>query len=419
MTTGTFLAWLLIGFAGVLAVPAVSHTNAETTISLMASSMAFTAMGIAQFLATRPPVVERLFGGLDRIYRAHRSIGIGVLLMILVHYVVTPNFKGLALTSGLNEIAKDVGNYAFYGFVVLLLLSIVKTIPRTRIEFPYQLWRWTHRLIGILFIMVAFHQTFIKRPYDGTAMLAIYLNVFAMLGTASYLYTQLLPWIRTRRYEVTEIERHEGATIVSARPLGWKLRARPGQFGFFRAGKAGLREPHPFTIAGLDEDGTVRFAIKPLGDFTRAVREGLEVGDRLRLEGGYGRFNHRRGGKKQIWLAGGIGVTPFLAMASRLKGDEGQDIQMIYCVRDKSEAIGLDTFHRQAENLGNFSFLLHDSKTDGRLDAERLAAKSQIDPGEADLWFCGPPALRKAIESGLKAIGKKPKRVEFERFEFR
>ena len=42
-----------------------------------------------------------------------------------------------------------------------------------------------------------------------------------------------------------------------------------------------------------------------------------------------------------------------------------------------------------------------------------------IDPGEADLWFCGPPALRKAIESGLKAIGKKPKRVEFERFEFR
>lgn len=419
MTVGTFLVWLLIGFAGLLAVPAVSHTNAETTFSLMASSMAFTGMAIAQFLATRPPLMEYLFGGLDRIYRTHRTIGITVLLLILVHYFVTPNFKGLALTSSLNDLAKEAGTYAFYGFVILLLLSIVKTIPRTRVEFPYHLWRWTHRLVGILFILVAFHQTFIKRPYDGTAMLATYLNVFAMLGTASYLYTQLLPWIRRRRYEVFDIERHEGATIVSARPLGWRLKARPGQFGFFSVKKKGLREPHPFTIAGLDDDGVVRFAIKPLGDFTRALREGLTVGDRLTLEGGYGRFNHRRGGNKQIWLAGGIGVTPFLAMASRLKGDEGQDIQMVYCVRDKNEAIGLETFQSQAEKLANFNFLLHDSKTDGRLDAERLAATSGIDPGEADLWFCGPPALRKAIESGLRVMGKKPKRVEFERFEFR
>ncbi len=419
MTIGAFIVWLLICLAGVLAVPAVSHTNAATTFSLMASSMAFTGMGIAQFLATRPPFLEHLFGGLDRVYRVHRSIGIAVLALILVHYVVTPNFKGLALTSGLNELAKEAGSYAFYGFVVLLLISIVKTIPRTRIEFPYHLWRWTHRLIGILFILAAFHQTFIKRPYDGTAMLAVYLNLFAMLGTASYLYSQLLPWIRRRRYEVFDIERHEGATIVSARPLGWRLRARPGQFGFFRAKKNGLREPHPFTIAGMDDDGTVRFAIKPLGDFTRAVREGLAIGDRLTLEGGYGRFNHRRGGKKQIWLAGGIGVTPFLAMASRLKGDEGQDIQMIYCVRDEREAIGLETFRSQAEKLANFNFILHASKTDGRLDAELIARSSAIDPGEADLWFCGPPALRKAIESGLRAIGKKPKRVEFERFEFR
>ncbi|WP_075288834.1 ferredoxin reductase family protein [Pararhizobium arenae] len=419
MTTGTFLVWLLIGFAGVLAVPAVSYTNTETTISLVASSMAFAGMGIAQFLATRPPLVERLFGGLDRIYRSHRSIGIAVLVLILVHYFITPNFKGLALTSSLNETAKDAGNYAFYGFIILLVLSIFKTIPGTRIELPYHLWRWTHRLIGILFVMVAFHQTFIKRPYDGTAMLAVYLNVFAMLGTASYLYTQLLPWIRTRRYEVVDIEHHAGGTVISARPLGWKLRVRPGQFGFFRAGKAGLREPHPFTIAGMDDAGTVRFAIKPLGDFTRALRDGLAVGDRLRLEGGYGRFDHRRGGKKQIWLAGGIGVTPFLAMASRLKGDEGQDIQMVYCVGDRSEAIGLETFQAQAEKLANFNFILHDSKTDGRLDAERLAKASAIDPGEADLWFCGPAGLRKAIENGLRAIGKKPKRVEFERFEFR
>jgi predicted ferric reductase len=419
VTAGSIIATALIIGAGLLAVPYVSHTNAGTTFSLMASSMAFVAMAIAQFMATRPPIVEKLFGGLDRIYQFHRKIGIAVLCLILVHWLLTPDFRGQALTAGLNELAAEVGEWAFYGFVFLLLLSIIKVIPKTRFQLPYQYWRITHRFIGLLFVLVAFHQMFIKRPYDSTALLATYLNVFAAIGIASYAYTQLLPWLRTRKYEVVDVERHEGATIVSARPKSRKLRATPGQFGFFRVDKPGLREPHPFTIAGIDDDGSVRFAIKPLGDYTKALRENVAAGDGLTLEGGYGHFNHRRGGSKQIWLAGGIGVTPFLAMASRLKGDEGQDIHMIYCVRDGAEAIGLETFRAQAEKLGNFSFVLHNSATDGRLDAAKLVSSTDMNPSEADLWFCGPPPLRLAIEKGLKELGKAPRRVEFERFEFR
>jgi predicted ferric reductase len=419
LTAGSIVATVLIVFAGLLAVPAVSHTNAGTTFSLMASSMAFVAMGIAQFMATRPPFIEKLFGGLDRIYQFHRKIGIAVLCLILVHWLLTPDFKGQALTAGLNEIAADVGKWAFYGFVFLLILSLVKVIPKTRFQIPYQYWRITHRFIGLLFVLVAFHQMFIKRPYDGTALLAAYLNLFAVLGIVSYAYTQLLPWLRTRRYEVVNVERHDGATIISARPITRKLQAMPGQFGFFRVNKPGLREPHPFTIAGIEDDGSVRFAIKPLGDYTKALRETVAVGDALTLEGGYGHFNHKRGGRKQIWLAGGIGVTPFLAMASRLKGDEGQDIHMVYCVRDGAEAIGLETFRAQAEKLENFNFVLHNSAIDGRFDATKLVAGISMNPAEADLWFCGPPPLRLAIEKGLKELGKAPRRVEFERFEFR
>ena len=106
-------------------------------------------------------------------------------------------------------------------------------------------------------------------------------------------------------------------------------------------------------------------------------------------------------------------------MASRLNGDEGQDIHMVYCVRDGAEAIGLDTFRTQAEKLGNFSFVLHNSATDGRFDASKLVSGTAMNPAEADLWFCGPPPLRLAIEKGLKDLGKAPRRVEFERFEFR
>ena len=141
LTAGSIVATVLIALAGLLAVPAVSHTNAGTTFSLMASSMAFVAMGIAQFMATRPPFIEKLFGGLDRIYQFHRKIGIAVLCLILVHYFVTPDFQGLSLTSGSNRRAKTAGEWAFYGFVFLLILSIVKVIPKTRFQIPYQYWR--------------------------------------------------------------------------------------------------------------------------------------------------------------------------------------------------------------------------------------------------------------------------------------
>ena len=66
-----------------------------------------------------------------------------------------------------------------------------------------------------------------------------------------------------------------------------------------------------------------------------------------------------------------------------------------------------------------FKFTLHDSATDGRLDAQKLVSGTTVDPAGADLWFCGPPPLRLAIEKGLRELGKAPRRVEFERFEFR
>jgi predicted ferric reductase len=64
-----------------------------------------------------------------------------------------------------------------------------------------------------------------------------------------------------------------------------------------------------------------------------------------------------------------------------------------------------------------FRLHLHVSSEEGRLDAETLAAKA--DPKGASLWFCGPVQLRKSLIKGLTAIGKAPKSVHFERFEFR
>ncbi len=426
---GRTIVIVLCLLAVLFSVPAASPAGLNTWISLAASSTAFVAMAINQVLAMRLRIFDPMFGGIDRMYHFHRQLGMVILALILVHYFITPDFQGKQLTAGLNALAKQVGEYAFYAFLVLLAVSLIKKIPYTNIklEIPYHLWRWSHRLIGVFFLAIAFHQFFIKRPFDGTYWLANYLNIFAAIGIAAFIYTQVLAFLKRRKYRVTAVEKLASATVIEAKARGRGIKAKPGQFGFLSFQKGGLREPHPFTIAGMgtgtgpdDSKGsTIRFAIKPLGDYTARLRELAEVGDDILVEGGYGRFTHARGGDKQVWLAGGIGITPFLAMADSLPADNKRQIHLVHCVRDSSEAVRSDILAAKAQSTPGFSFHLYDSKAEGRIDATKLSASAPFDVHGADLWFCGPPPLREAIVKGLRALGKKLGRIEFERFEFR
>ncbi|PWW01456.1 putative ferric reductase [Hoeflea marina] len=419
---GILIIFLACLVAMLLSVPAASHAGLATWFSIASASTAFVAMAVNQYLATRPTYVEPLFGGLDRIYRAHKWTGIVALGLILAHYVITPNFKGKLLTTGLNDLARLFGEIGFYGLMVLGGISVSKRLPRIAREFPYHLWRQLHRFIGVFFIAIAIHFNFIKRPFDGTAWLAIYLNVFAAIGIASYIQTQLRALLRRRRYRVVEVDRAGSATLITAEPVGRGIRAAPGQFAFIAAHRPGLREAHPFTIAGHDTgpDGVTRltFVVKPLGDFTRRLRERIAPGDTLMVEGGYGRFSARRGGERQLWVAGGIGVTPFLAMARSMADLAGKKIHLVYCVRDAGEAIGLAHLD-EARKHPQFSYTLHSSAIDGRVSPEVMKAGAGFDLDGADLWYCGPAAMRQAIVKGFRDSGVKLARVEFERFEFR
>ena len=82
-----------------------------------------------------------------------------------------------------------------------------------------------------------------------------------------------------------------------------------------------LREPHPFTISSAPHEPDVRLSIKSSGDWTQHLHEHLESGARAFVDGPYGEFNYKTGGHRQIWIAAGIGITPFLSWIRDLQGD--------------------------------------------------------------------------------------------------
>src|SRR5690606_18917013 len=100
---------------------------------------------------------------------------------------------------------------------------------------------------------------------------------------------------------------------------------RAGQFAFVTFDR--VEGEHPFTIACADRgDRWVTFEMKALGDYTRGLAQRLQARAPVTVEGPYGRFSLApdHSGRPQIWVAGGIGVTPFLAWLESLQDAPAQ-----------------------------------------------------------------------------------------------
>lgn len=415
---GPLLLTLVVVLSAVLAFGDYAGHGAGGGMAVGAAS--FVAMSLALVLAARPRLLEPLFGGLDRMYRAHRALGIAALVLMILHQSYEPDFDNLVRETNLGETAEKTGELAFNLLLALIGVSLLRRLPVIGIEIPYQIWRFSHRLMGLLFAGIAFHQFAIDIPAGRTPTTALMLNGFAIAGIAAWIYTEFLaPMLRRRPYEVAAIHRRGKQTELTLTPKGRALRWRPGQFVFLRADKAGMSEPHPFTIAAAPrKDGCLRLMIAARGGWTRRLPQALAVGMPVALEGPYGRFDYRKGGRQQLWLAGGIGVTPFLAWAEGLTAAETRRIHLVYSLRNPDEAMGLEILQAAAARNPRFSFEVIATSRDGRLTPARLVQTAPFAPREADLWFCGPQGLKDSMVEGLAALGQKPRRLRFEHFEF-
>ena len=87
----------------------------------------------------------------------------------------------------------------------------------------------------------------------------------------------------------------------------------PGQFALIYIEAKDGWHRHPFTIASAPAERILRVTVKALGDYTSRLRELLEPGMPAVVGGPHGRFNHAKGAPDQVWIAGGVGIAPFLS----------------------------------------------------------------------------------------------------------
>ena len=394
-------------------VPLAAEHDAAAVFSQYLGSSALIVMAFAQLLATRARILEPVFGGLDRIYVLHKWLAIGALGALLLHDTIDADLPDLGPHGVANAVGDTFGELSLYGLIVLIIITIATFVP-------YHLWRWTHKLIGIFFALGAVHFLLIAKPFEAADPAGLYVGAFCAVGVLAYLYA-LLPfrWMRGRfSYEVAAVEPTGDVLAVTLKPRGRGIAHRAGQFAFFSFDSAEISEVHPFTISKApDAERVLRVTVKQLGDFTARLDGRLRPGVRVAVSPSYGHFI-RAGRRPEIWIAGGIGITPFLAWAEGLD-DNGEPVHLFYCVSERSAAAHLTELEAIAEQKPRFHLHVVVSKTDGRLTVQQIVDRIGVPLGQVEAAFCGPEAMRKALREALEARGLPRGRFRFEAFEIR
>lgn len=376
-------------------------------------------MSFALFLSTRPKWAEPYFGGLDKMYITHRQIATAAFLLIFVHVLTVP----ISVTGW------RLGNYlaviAFTGIVSIVLISLAPRIAflNKLTGGTYEGWKSLKKYIGIFFILAFLHSLTIGKPLN--AFIAInWVQLFFILGAVSYLYTEIFGRFFKKYLPYTVVAvRHLNAstTEVTMRPKKQSIpRQRAGQFLFVRfPGDRVLNESHPFTISSAPQEDVLRVTVKASGDFTRELFGRLTEGADATVEGAYGRFDYKTGKQKQIWIAGGIGLTPFLSFIRDLDGNLPHDVDFYYSVRHPEEALFTDEIQAAAEKHSRFKPRIRCSVTEGSLTVEDIARNTNGTLSERDIYLCGPLAMIQAFEKKFIALGVPKSNLHYEEFNFR
>jgi predicted ferric reductase len=403
----------------------VRFENLAATLHSLANIAAL--VGTAGFavnliLGARLGVVERMFGGLDRLYRAHRFVGYGSLILILLHALLLALSKAVQSggASAVELFLPGAGLAIFTGVIALFGMAVAMVLTLlARLE--HEVFVYVQRSFGLMFLIASFHVFRVEGTKAYSHALTVYMAALSVLAISAFAYRSVLGryLVRTRDYRVRRVNRLDDsvAEIVLA-PRANAIPFESGQFAFVSVIHGSVStEPHPFSIASSPHDPDVRIVVKALGDYTTDLVKHLEPPASARVEGPYGRFSYlRTANPDQVWIAGGIGVTPFLSMARSLDVT-GHQVDFYYCTEGSDQAYFLDEFFEISDHHPNFRVIPIRKVSLGHLTVEDIRGVSSELPAK-DFFICGPPVMIKSLKTQLLGLGVPIGQIHYEDFDF-
>ena len=428
---------LLVGYVVLWVFARPSGEPAIAYVGQLIGAVSILLLSAALVLISSLPWVEEWFDGIDRAAIWHRRMAIAGLVLLAAHVPLSSSpiqsrwggqlgaigavgMVGLALWAILPRWQSVVPRPLRGSIKVLTDAPVIREVRK--VFGGYDRWRQVHRLTG-LFVAAAFvHGLLDGSPFPTSPLLRWSYVVIGGIGIAFYVYRELLArFFRSLHdYEVDQItSAGEGLVEITLRPLGRPVSFVPGQFALvYIEAKDGWHR-HPFTIASAPTERVVRVTVKALGDYTSSLGNLLEPGMPAVIGGPHGRFNHAKGTRDQVWIAGGVGIAPFLSWMRALPDHPPPgNVDLYYAFTG-----GPAPFAGELNAIGSTtdSVRVHpvDSAVDGRLTADRIITAATAEPANLSVFLCGPQAMLRDLQAGLRQRGVQSRHIHREYFDWR
>jgi predicted ferric reductase len=178
-------------------------------------------------------------------------------------------------------------------------------------------------------------------------------------------------------------------------------------------------EEHPFTLSSSPENKFVRLSIKDSGDFTSTLKN-LEAGERAVLYGPYGEFGKKVFSNKMdnIFIAGGIGITPFLSILNYIADKKNsKNINLIWVFRGKDETVYKKELISLSNKIKGLKVKFHNSAIRSRFTINHDLKLKNIH--NKIYLICGPKSMMHDLVIQLTEIGVNKKDIIMEDFDLK
>ncbi len=373
------------------------------------SSWVVTVFAANFLMATRLKWVERIFGGLDKMYMIHRRSGVIAVVLLIAHFIVVPRDPTFT-------IGKPMG---FYALVLILIGVIISAAPIFKRKIKYHKWLNIHKFMGVFYVLGIAHSFNVPTLTSELPIVRAYVYGMALIGILAWFYRAFLYNLFNKKlnYTVESVKQFKNDTLeILLQPNEKQLSFKAGQFAFVQFEGLNRNEAHPFTISNHSSDDQLRFTVKSLGDYTSNLQAELKPGTKAKVSTAFGQFDFKKSKyKKQIWLAGGIGITPFLSFIKEIDAD--YEATLVWSVRSKDQANNNDEIEAIASQKPYLNFVLWDSEKQGYFSIDKLYNTANIK--DSSVFICGPEVMRESYIKQLLEKGVSIRDIHYEEFSFR
>ena len=182
-----------------------------------------------------------------------------------------------------------------------------------------------------------------------------------------------------------------------------------------------------FSLVGAPSERELTIATRMRQSAFKRTLKDLPIGARVNLDGPFGSLTlHDNRARKAVFIAGGIGVTPFVSMlrhaaAERLPGE----FVLVYSNRRPEEAAFLEELRQHEKRMERFRLVAtmtqaQTSRLPWHGETERIEAdflkKAAVDLAGSVCYVAGPPGLVNAGRLALNGVGVDDDDIRSEEF---